>query len=661
MNLKWWFPESGGRGEGFNQGGMSQFTDNHLYREMVQNSLDARRGNDTVLIELAEIDLDTSWIDGTGLAETIGRCSESKYVTTEQDRRLLDDARRLLTDGTVRALSVTDLGTTGTQDEPESDGGLSPWEGLTDSEGSPVAKNERSGGSFGLGKYAPLAATPLRTVLYSTRYQDAAGGTHTRFRGRAVLVTHEGPDGHQKSADGYLGDGTGKRSLHGEAIPSRFRMHQVGTQILIPGWEPSGGDSWRVQAVCSIVESYFYAVLEERLGAVLYGDSGDERASVVSSETIRPGGDVYKLLQEQGDKETKTTARYVLVAAKPPVAKTHIPGIGKVVLHIDVGPDNGRRDLALVRWPGLKVTDRAGQLGEANPRIPYGWERFTAVVATEPVGDGDDDWVLRACENPRHDGLSVNQIPKSQPGRRRTARSALRELRKWVYQEIRSRAQGVGDSAADDAHELLDFGLSVKRDGAGSAGVRLLRTKQVRRRPPATTVPSADVPSLPSDVDDETSEELSEGQHERQDRPGPKPGPGPRPGPGPGPRPVTVKQVPRIDLEPVFVGHPERPEQVRLSVLTPGAGGVPAETIHVAVNTVGEDGREHTVGLMSAYGYGKQLRLATVGRRKGFLLPPGQPEQERTNLRVCANVPLAGRSFRLVAVQANIADQPSVG
>ncbi len=435
-------------------------------------------------------------------------------MTTEQDRRLLDDARRLLTDGDVRALSFTDPGTKGTKDEPESDGGLSPWEGLTDSEGSPVAKNERSGGSFGLGKYAPLAATPLRTVLYSTRYQDAAGGTHTRFRGRAVLVTHEGPDGRQKSADGYLGDGTGKRSLQGEEIPSRFRMDKVGTRILIPGWEPSGGDNWRVSAVWSIVGSYFYAVLKGRLEAVLEGDSGDERASVVSSETILPGGDVYKLLQERGNKETKTTARYVLVAAKPPVAKTHIPGIGKAVLRIDVGPDNGRRDLALVRWPGLKVTDRAGQLGEANPRIPYGWERFTAVVATEPVED--DDWVLRACENPRHDGLSVSQIPKSQQRRRRTARSALRELRKWMYQEIRSRAQRVGDSAADDAHELLDFGLSVKRDGAGSAGVRLLRTRRVRRRPPAPTVPSVDVPSLPSDVDDETSEELSEGQHERQ-------------------------------------------------------------------------------------------------------------------------------------------------
>ncbi len=41
---------------------------------------------------------------------------------------------------------------------------------------------------------------------------------------RAVLVTHEGPDGRQKSADGYLGNGTGKRSLQGEEIPSRFRM-----------------------------------------------------------------------------------------------------------------------------------------------------------------------------------------------------------------------------------------------------------------------------------------------------------------------------------------------------------------------------------------------------------------------------------------------------
>ena len=222
MGLKWWFPESGGRGEGFNQGGMSQFTDDHLYREMVQNSLDARSGSDdAVLVELAEIDLDTSWIDGTGLAETIGRCSKSKYVTTEQDRRQLDDARRLLTDGTVRTLSVTDLGTTGTQDEPESDGGLSRWEGLTDSEGSPVAKNERSGGSFGLGKYAPLAATPLRTVLYSTRYRDAAGGTHTRFRGRAVLVTHEGPDEQQKSADGYLGDGDGQTFAtgRGDSVP----------------------------------------------------------------------------------------------------------------------------------------------------------------------------------------------------------------------------------------------------------------------------------------------------------------------------------------------------------------------------------------------------------------------------------------------------------
>ncbi|MDE0267876.1 MAG: hypothetical protein OXI96_02390 [Acidimicrobiaceae bacterium] len=206
-------------------------------------------------------------------------------------------AEKLLTQETIKTLSITDVNTTGTTAEADGND-VTKWEGLTDSAGMPVDKGVASAGSYGLDKHAPFTATPLRTVLYSTCYHDSAGRKRSRFIGRTILVTHYDDNDKQLSHDGYLADE--RKPLCDDDIPDRFRMNTRGTQVLIPGWDwkNTNGTSWEVAALDVIVEHYFYAVLQECLGITIerQGSSPSEPWDTLDQSTLQPGGDVYELI-----------------------------------------------------------------------------------------------------------------------------------------------------------------------------------------------------------------------------------------------------------------------------------------------------------------------------------------------------------------------------
>lgn len=178
--MRWVFPQVSGKGYGFKDAGVNIFASSRavgVFRECVQNSLDAKDStrDEAVLVELSVVDLDADSIDAEGLSETLGRCQRSRWNSADSFTQF-EAARSLLRQATVPALKISDLNTVGTSDVAE-DGSVSKWEGLTKSSGHSVHSGGLSLGSFGLGKHAAFAVTPLRTVLYSTCFsQQAAGG-----------------------------------------------------------------------------------------------------------------------------------------------------------------------------------------------------------------------------------------------------------------------------------------------------------------------------------------------------------------------------------------------------------------------------------------------------------------------------------------------------
>lgn len=74
--MKWYFPE-GSSNVGFNTPGLCYFAgDVGLFREVVQNSLDAKQPDTEkdVTVELRLIDLPTEEFDGKGLKAALQRC-----------------------------------------------------------------------------------------------------------------------------------------------------------------------------------------------------------------------------------------------------------------------------------------------------------------------------------------------------------------------------------------------------------------------------------------------------------------------------------------------------------------------------------------------------------------------------------------------------------
>src|SRR5205823_11838743 len=187
--MKWIFAKSdGGREGGFHDAGVETFKgnfDRYLARELIQNSLDARYDHQKpVKVKFEILELKRNEIpDMNALATAFERCAEY-YPQDKKAKAFFDRATTLASAKTITALRVGDFNTTGVcgteTDKKQEFYNLVRCAGAS-------SKTGDEGGSFGLGKNAPFAASQMRTVLYSTYNEDKE---HI-FIGVATLVSHE--------------------------------------------------------------------------------------------------------------------------------------------------------------------------------------------------------------------------------------------------------------------------------------------------------------------------------------------------------------------------------------------------------------------------------------------------------------------------------------
>ena len=671
-----------GVGRGINDGGVTTFSasgDIALFRECVQNSLDATISPDSpAYVEMVVIDMPTSWIDGKGLAEALQRCVESRY-NNDDGREQFREAAKLLSQETIRTLQITDSGTNGASDDLDIDQPVSEWDGLTMTTGYSANKGGSSVGSYGLGKHAAFAATPLRSVLYATCYQEDP--PEQRFIGRSILVTHYDDNDNQLSHDGYLGDKTD--SVKNGSIPEWFRMPDRGTRVLVPGWGTGReGGEWKIEALEVVVTNYFWAILNNHLNVVL----GDNNDLCLDKDALLSGGEARNALEDKRAERhwgIEKTLRYIDLSIKKPNAVEYFPGVGDVELRVGVGIEGGgRRDIALVREPGLFITDVAANLSrDLNPVIPRHWKDFTAVVVVKPrpAREGkDEDWVVRDCESPAHNALDVGRIRETRKiNTRSDARRALRQVRDWLKKEIEKYANPGRDSIDDWGDlGLIEKGLFVETDEGGNMGGKhggirggrsvRLGDVRVRRHLPRQSLPGFEAAPKKTTVDDPDGVEEPD---EKRLPEGEGNGPGP---PNPDDRelppnaPATsksiTKTVPRIELQPVFTpvpagkGSQRDTHAFRVALTIPKS--IKGKAVHVRVRAVGEDTRLHPIRLMYAEHNAKRLDIAD--QRQGVIAIPASLTAHASNLdlEIRANEPISDTAFDVTVVAADTADSP---
>ena len=577
-------------------------------------------------------DLPLHAIASDSMSEALIKCIDSKYID-EAGKQQFQAALEMLNKfnkSSVPTLSITDLNTLGAPDYPADANEVGPWEALTNSEGfSP--KSGKKLGSFGLGKHATFAATPLRTVLYSTCYKQN-GELNKRFIGRTILVKHRRGDELWNARDGYLGDNFDPLIDH--EIPERFTLSSPGTRVWIPGYRPGEdeeGRSWEERVLNAAADSFFHAIVHKRLELTI-GEN-----IVIDENSMKRGSEFWEIIYNE------RTKRYIEVTRSEPISHCYIKGIGDLIFRIHVGEENDRRALAIVRHPGLMITDMAEHLGYANPRIPYHWHPFTAVVYCIPR---DNDDVFHDCEPPSHDKLSVDEIPETDTEKRKKAKKALRQLSKWLYDEIEKYASPQGSEADSSAHELEEFGLVIEDEGSGTR-VRIEPLRLLNRSPRLEA------------IRDRRENDLSEKELEVEDSDGDNQ-PFPEEGEGTGgtqqgssmtEKGAKIEKGKKFELSPVFRpvmnSNGERETHKLIVSFIPPVLASKNSELEIAIRAVCEDEASHRIVLMAA----RSGNTALDTEENRFSVPDDLIDGvTRMEVELITNEPIGVSSFSLACI-----------
>ena len=373
--MKWLFARNdGGRDSGFHDAGVETFKgnfDRYLARELIQNSLDARLDpNKPVHVKFEILTLDREDIPGMDyLRAAFARCAEY-WAAHNKAREFFERAVKLASQAKIRALRVGDYNTTGV---PGSDTDRTKnWYHLIRCAGS-SSKGGGEGGSFGIGKNAPFAASNLRTVLYSAFNED---GNHV-FQGVSTLVSHRLPDGCTAQPTGFLGgeDGASIRSTN--EIPQKFLRTDHGLDI----WalEFPAPATWQNDLVYSILDNFWPAI-----------DLGDLTVAVGDQTIDR--NNLSALLDAFSGQEGFTAHLFYRAFKQPthPFYET-LGTLKDVTLYLSAGDPDLPKRIAMVRKTGMIIFHK-GYLRSVLP--------FCGVFICR---NDEGNRLLREMEPPRHD------------------------------------------------------------------------------------------------------------------------------------------------------------------------------------------------------------------------------------------------------------------
>jgi len=372
--LSWSFAKNdGGRDSGLHDAGVETFKgnfDRYLAREMIQNSLDARHDpNNPVLVKFELLQLNRNEIpDMDGLKATLARCAEY----WNHDKKAKDFFGRAETNSKqdkITGLRIGDSNTTGVlgSDTERSKN----WYNLIRCAGS-SSKGGGEGGSFGIGKNAPFAASLLRTVLYSTFNIDEE---HV-FQGVATLVSHNHPQGGISQPTGFLGGQSGASVRSLQQIPAKFRRLQHGTDVIVLGFPAT--DNWQ--------NDLLYSVLDNFWPAIHFGDLEVKVGDMTITKT-----NLQALLETFSGQEGFTANLYYQAFLTP----THkfpitLPWLQGVTLYLMAGEADLPKRIAMVRKTGMKIFEKS-----FRSVIP-----FCGVFMCR---NDNGNKLLREMEPPRHD------------------------------------------------------------------------------------------------------------------------------------------------------------------------------------------------------------------------------------------------------------------
>lgn len=428
-DLKWHFPSTdGGDEQGINDSLRETFEGDHeryVARESIQNSMDARVDyNKPVVVRFERADVATSDIPGIEQLKSILH-KATEYAGGEERVSSYAAALAALERETVSVLKISDFNTLGLSggDQKQNGGG---WYKLVRATGV-NAMSGVGGGSFGIGKGAPFAASLLRTVFYSTINNE---GEHI-FQGKARLSSFMDDEGDIRQGTGQYGmliEGTkGVSSVRdADKIPAFFKREEQGTDVYIIGYQTMEQD-WTKLLINSILNNFWAAIHFDDLDVELV--DGDKK-QFISQENLN------ELMSEYSAGKDGSYHYYQAVVEPTREFSEKLAILGDVKLFVRMQPGLPKK-VQMMRKSKMVVT-------ESSYRVMP--DPYVAVFICE---DDEGNKKLRDLEPPAHDEWD----PKRN---KEYGKQVAKELNDWVRGSLRELA-GESSTEPEDIPGVSDY------------------------------------------------------------------------------------------------------------------------------------------------------------------------------------------------------------
>jgi len=333
---KWKFIENNyGNDNGLDSTDMETFKKDpiaSLARESCQNSVDAQKSEEAVLIQFKVFYMNTKEIPGIhDLVHEITACRDSN----DRDSRQYDQFNSMLEylkNEKIPCLRISDFNTKGL------DG---------------VRKNSRdgiNGGSKGIGKFASFVNSQIQTVFYSTLNMDHEKG----FLGISKLASRP-LDNELLCTTGY-----GYYSRTDKVLPilddlnldKNFKRTETGTDIYILGFKIE--ESWKKNTITKVLDSFMCAIQFGKLGVEV-----DD--VLLTKDTLKDIVYDEKYIDGVKDKR-KIISQYILLNSEYVHKKEFIiDNYGSFEVYIrEFNRDEeclATRKCAMIRYPYMKIKD----------------------------------------------------------------------------------------------------------------------------------------------------------------------------------------------------------------------------------------------------------------------------------------------------------------
>lgn len=362
--------------------------EDHLVREMIQNSIDARAGDAPVRVEFEMMTLRTDDLPGIDtLRDAAARAADQ--TLGEEGHGDLERAAAAAYEPTVPVLRIGDYGTWGLTGSESREDTKSPLSTLTRGVGV-SSNNGGRGGSFGIGSAVAMVGSTMRTVAYVSLPHDTQEQVFTMT---ARLASFRDEAGVDRAATGFYirshhDDFQYRRDTERHApFPARTER---GTDTYVLGYLPQDGARSLTAIRDAVVRNFFVAVLEGDLVVSLVG----------AGESVVIDADAVREVVREDDELSKEVGPFIRAydTGEDCIVRDVLVHTGSCELRIRFDSELRRKSATmLMRGPKMLISTY-------KPQVPY---RYAALFICR---DAHGNAVLRHTEPAQHDKWSMRGV-----------------------------------------------------------------------------------------------------------------------------------------------------------------------------------------------------------------------------------------------------------